>query len=61
MSQANIDVRVMGGVFVVRRRGSADGLPNGISIKKDAQWIEKSLWAFVGRVMRVAQTRLCCF
>ena len=29
--------------------------------QKDAQWIEKSLWACVGRVMLVTETRLCYF
>ena len=34
--------------------------PTG-SPSKDAQRIEKSLWAFVGRVMHVAETLLCFF
>ena len=60
MSQANIDVRVMDGVscenaFVGTRRAKWK------QHQKDAQWVEKSLWACVGRVMLVAETLLFFF
>ena len=50
MSRANIDVRVMASFPDV-----VHGVPNGDQHQKDAQWIEKSLRACVGRVMLVAK------
>ena len=41
-----MDVRVMDGVFgkMPLFADVVHGVPNGNNIKKDAQWIEKSLW-----------------
>ena len=63
MSQANIDVKVMDGASVKMRLFPDVALYTACqtgSTSKDAQWIGKSLWAFVGIKMCVANC-LCGF
>ena len=63
VSQANIDVRVMDGVFV-KMPLFADvvhGVPNGSNIKRMRSGSTSRCGHVWGRVVLVAETRLCIF